>query len=174
MLLQTKKEISMSYGSSTSSWKPCRWTMLDLILMMREIYINSTWTNSQNSLAAAEALILKILSHGTSLKWSQRPFSMRIVISYWWNSFEFNRKSMETETTTWSKFLNEEKPIVEQILASKERSKSKRAGLWESQAGIRVGKLTIWVRFLREKKYIRVHQVYQFHQNRLASRNDEY
>ena len=133
-----------------------------------------TWTNSQNSLAAAEALILKILSHGTSLKWSQRPFSMRIVISYWWNSFEFNRKSMETETTTWSKFLNEEKPIVEQILASKERSKSKRAGLWESQAGIRVGKLTIWVRFLRKKKYIRVHQVYQFHQNRLASRNDEY
>ena len=32
-----------------------------------------TWTHSQNSLAAAEALSLKISSHGTSLKWSQRP-----------------------------------------------------------------------------------------------------
>ena len=30
-----------------------------------------TWTHSQNSLAAAEALSLKISSHGTSLKWSQ-------------------------------------------------------------------------------------------------------
>ena len=32
-----------------------------------------TWTHSQNSLAAAEAPSLKISSHGTSLKWSQRP-----------------------------------------------------------------------------------------------------
>ena len=32
-----------------------------------------TWTHSQNSLAAAEAPSLKILSYGTSLKWSWRP-----------------------------------------------------------------------------------------------------
>ena len=32
-----------------------------------------TWTHSQNSLAAAEALSLKISSYGTSLKWSRRP-----------------------------------------------------------------------------------------------------
>ena len=31
-----------------------------------------TWTHSKNSLAAAEALNLKISSHGTSLKWSRR------------------------------------------------------------------------------------------------------
>ena len=30
------------------------------------------WIHSQNSLAVAEALSLKIFSHGTSLKWSQR------------------------------------------------------------------------------------------------------
>ena len=48
---------------------------------------------------------------------------------------------METETTTWSEFPNGGKAIVEQILASEERKKSKRAGLWESQSGIRVGKL---------------------------------
>ena len=50
---------------------------------------------------------------------------------------------MEMETTTWSDFLNGEKVIVEQIPASEERKKSKRAGLWESESGIRVGKLTI-------------------------------
>ena len=36
---------------------------------------------------------------------------------------------METETTTWSEFPNGGKVIVEQILASEEINKSKRAGL---------------------------------------------
>ena len=53
---------------------------------------------------------------------------------------------METETTTWSEFPNGAKAIVEQLLASEVRNKSKRAGPWESESGIRVGKLTIWVR----------------------------
>ena len=73
----------------------------------------------------------------------------------WWNEafrYEFDGKSMETETTTWSEFPNGGKAIVEQILASEEINKSKRAGLWESQSGIQVGKLTIWVRsFIIEK-----------------------
>ena len=46
-------------------------------------------------------------------------------------------KSIETETT-WSEFPNGGKTIVEQILALEERKKSKRAGLWKSQSGIRV------------------------------------
>ena len=37
-----KKKISMNYDSSTTSWKPRRWMRLDLILSMRDIYINST------------------------------------------------------------------------------------------------------------------------------------
>ena len=56
---------------------------------------------------------------------------------------EFDGKSMETETTTWLEFFNGGKAIVEQILASEEGNKSKRAGLWESKSGIQVGKLTI-------------------------------
>ena len=67
----------------------------------------------------------------------------------WWNGasrFEFDRKYMETGTPTWSEFPNGGKAIVEQILASQEKNKSKRAGLWESQSGIRVGKLNIWVK----------------------------
>ena len=42
-----------------------------------------------------------------------------------WNEasrFEFDGKSMETETTTWSERPNGKKAIVEQILASEERN----------------------------------------------------
>ena len=49
------------------------------------------------------------------------------------------------KTQTWSGFANGGKVIVEQILVSKVRNKSKRGGLWESQSSIHVGKLTIWV-----------------------------
>ena len=52
-----------------------------------------------------------------------------------WNGasqWEFDGKSMETETKTWSEFPNGGKAILELILASEERKKSKRAGLWES------------------------------------------
>ena len=57
----------------------------------------------------------------------------------WWNMasrFEFDWTLMETETTTWSEFLHGGKVTVEQILASEEINKSKRAELWESQSGI--------------------------------------
>ena len=40
--VQMKKAISMSYGCSTSSWKPWRWLRLELIFVMRDIYINSS------------------------------------------------------------------------------------------------------------------------------------
>ena len=59
--------------------------------------------------------------------------------------FELIGKSMETETTTWLEFLNGGKAVVEQILVSKERKKSKITGLSESQSGIQVG-MFIWVR----------------------------
>ena len=42
----------------------------------------------------------------------------------------------------WSEFVEQ---IVEQMIVSEERNKSQRAGLWESQLKIQVGKLTIWV-----------------------------
>ena len=59
---------------------------------------------------------------------------------------------METETITRSEFPNGGKAIAEQLLASEERNKSKRAVLWESQSGIRLGKLTIWVRSFEVEK----------------------
>ena len=39
LLVQTKKVISMGYGSSKRSWKPWRWVRLELIFSMRDIYI---------------------------------------------------------------------------------------------------------------------------------------
>ena len=60
-----------------------------------------------------------------------------------WNGtfcFEFIGKSMETETTPWLEFPDGGKAIVEQILVSEERKKSKKVGLQESQSEIRVGK----------------------------------
>ena len=56
--------------------------------------------------------------------------------------FAFIEKSMETETT-WSELTNEGKAITQQILASEERKKSKREGLWESQSGVWVENLAI-------------------------------
>ena len=41
LLVQTKKKISLSYGSSRSCRKPWRWVRFQLILTMRDIYINS-------------------------------------------------------------------------------------------------------------------------------------
>ena len=58
-----------------------------------------------------------------------------------------------------------------QILASEDRNKSNREGLWQSQSGITVGKLTIWVRSFEIENH-KVHQVYQFHQNKLTSTYD--
>ena len=98
-----------------------------------------TWTYSQNSLATAEALVLKISAHGTSLKWSQREDrlnqhenSHKLCVETRHPAFEFDKKSMEIETTTWWEFHNGGKTITEQILVLEERNKSKRAGLWES------------------------------------------
>ena len=62
LLVQTKNVIPMNYCSSTWSWEPWRWVRLDLILMIRDMYINPNWTHSQSSLVAAEAPSLKISS----------------------------------------------------------------------------------------------------------------
>ena len=42
---------------------------------------------------------------------------------------EYDGKSVETETTTWSEFSNGGKAVVEQIVVSEEINEFKRAGL---------------------------------------------
>ena len=87
---------------------------------------------------------------------------------------KYDGKSMETETKTRSEFSNGEKDIVEQILTSEEINKSKIAGLWDLKSGIRVGKLTVWLRSFEIENYNRVHQIYQCHQNRQGSPYDRH
>ena len=74
------------------------------------------------------------------MQWNRAPIG---------NLMESQRKN---DTTTWSEFPNGGKAFVEQTLASEEKNKFKRARLWESQPGIWVGKLTIWVRSFEIEK----------------------
>ena len=53
---------------------------------------------------------------------------------------------------TWSEFPNGGTTTLKEILMPVEVNKPKRAGLWESQSGIQIGQLTIWIRlFMIEK-----------------------
>ena len=84
LLVQTKKMISMNYGSSTSCWKPWGWVRLNLILTMRDIYINSNlnpltkFTSSSRSTEFKDILLWNI----SQMIMKTIPISSRIVISY--------------------------------------------------------------------------------------------
>ena len=79
LLVQTKKVIPMNYKSHRSRWKPLKWVGFDLILMMRNIYINSylkpltKFTNSSRSTEFKDILPWNIsqMITKTSLKWSR-------------------------------------------------------------------------------------------------------
>ena len=91
-----------------------------------------TWSHSQNSLAPAETLSLKISFHGTSLKWWQRlsqlPQECHKLCS------EMGHPLLSLIESQLPEFPNGGKAIFEQILVSQERKKSKRAGLLEPQS----------------------------------------
>ena len=72
-------------------------------------------------------------------------------------------------TQTWSEFPNEGKVILEQILASKEINQSKRADCERVTVRDLSRKVNHLSKVIWDRKIITVHQVYQFHQNRLAS-----
>ena len=97
------------------------------------------WNHSQNSLAAA-----KHLSNYHEDNASQPDNSHKLCDKS--GHLILSLLESQTEITTWSEFRNGGKAIVEKIIALEERNKNKKAGLWESQSGIRVGKLTIGVR----------------------------
>ena len=83
-LVETKKVISVNYGSSTSSWKPWRWMRLDLIFSMWYIYINSNlnpltkFTSSSRSTKFKDILPWNISQMITKTI----PISTRIITSY--------------------------------------------------------------------------------------------
>ena len=81
---------------------------------------------------------------------------------------------METVTTTWSEFPNGGKAIVEEILASEEINKSKRGRtvritVLDPSRKINYPSKVIWDKVIWDN---RVHQIYQFHQNKKFSPYD--
>ena len=82
LLVQRKKVISMNYGSSTSCWKPWRWVRFDMILTMRNIYINSNlnpftkFNNSSRSTECKDILPWNV----TQMMMKTIPITMRVVI----------------------------------------------------------------------------------------------
>ena len=62
----------------------------------------------------------------------------------WVSNCMFDRKLMETETTTWSEFPNGGKAIIEQILVSEEIN--------PKEQDFENGKVTIWVRSFEKEK----------------------
>ena len=83
LLMQTKKVISMNYGSSTSSWKPWRWVRFDLmILTIRYIYINSNLNSLKKFTSSSRSTEFKDISCNISQMITKTvPISTRIVIS---------------------------------------------------------------------------------------------
>ena len=158
LLVQTKKVISLNYDSRTSTWKLWRWVRLDVILTMMDIYINSCLDPLENITSSSRSTEFEdILPQNISQTiMKTTSISTRLVISYameWGILFwEFDEKSLGTETATWSEFPNEGKSIVEEKLGSEEISKSKRAELWGWQSRIQLGKLTIWLRSFHIEK----------------------
>ena len=98
------------------------------------------------------------------------PISARIVISYpmkwdislliWWKVNEKWDNNM-IRVSQWTESAS-------RANASVKKKKKKEINPKESQSGIWVGKLTIWVRSFEtfQKNYDTVHQIHQFHQNK--------
>ena len=119
--------------------KLLKWERLDLILSMKDTYINcnlnplTKFTSSSRSTEFRDIFPWNIFKMITKAI----PISKKIVISY----------AMKGDIPLWvwwklRQLLDQNFPME----GKQESKKSKRAGLWETQSGIQVGKLTIQVR----------------------------
>ena len=125
-VVTNKKVISMSYGSTTSRWKPWWWMRPDQIFTMRDIYIHSNLNTIAKFTSSRSTTFKYILSWNISqITTKTALISIRIVISHamkkgipFWVLPEVNGNWDNNMTTVsqWREYL----VIVEQILASKE------------------------------------------------------
>ena len=176
LLVQTKKCKFYELWQQYKQPKKWRWVRLDLRLKWGIYTSIPTWNHTQNSLSAAEAPSLKISSLEHLSNDHEDCFNQHENSHNLYDENEhpvFSLKENQLKLRQQLEFPKGGKTFLEQILASEVRNKSKRAGLWQSQSGIRVGKLTIWIRPFAIKKLKNVHQVYYFYKNRLASPYDK-
>ena len=146
----------MNYGSSASCWKPWRRVSFYLILTMRDTYMNSnlnpiTKFNSTSRSTGFKDILPWNISQMITKTIS---ISTRIVINYamkrsipFWAYWRVNGNwdNNMIRISQWRKSHCRTNTSVR-------RNKSKKAGLWESQSAIRVGKVTIWVRSFEIEK----------------------
>ena len=138
---------------------------LELVLTMRDIYINSnlnplTLFNSNSRSTQFKDIFPWNISQIIT---KTVPISTRVVISKWIIPF-----------WAWCKVNGNSDNMIRISQCSKSHCRTNttvKRGLWESQSGIWVGKLSIWVRSFKIENN-RVHQIYKFHQNKLASPYD--
>ena len=78
LFVQTKKVISMNYGSSASSWKQWRWVRLDLILTLTNIHTISN-LNLRSSTEFKDILTWNIsqMITKTVLFWTESQWKLR-------------------------------------------------------------------------------------------------
>ena len=125
---------------------------------MRDIYINSNLNPLTIFTSSRSTTFKDILPYNISQMIAKTILiSTRIVISYvmkrdillWvYSKVNGNWDNSMIRISQWRKAIVEQvlASILEQVLASEEKNKSKRVGPWESQSRIWVGKLTVWVR----------------------------
>ena len=83
LLVQTKKWISTEYCSSRSSWRPWRWVRFDLILSMRDIYINYNLNLFTKFTSSGSTEFKDFLPWNISQMITKTvPISTRIVLRY--------------------------------------------------------------------------------------------
>ena len=84
LLVQTKKAISINYGSSTSCWKPWRWVRFNLILTVSDIYINSNLNLLTKFTSSSRSTEFKDVFPWNSSQMIPKtiPISTRIVTSH--------------------------------------------------------------------------------------------
>ena len=101
LLVQTKKGISMNYGSSTSSWKPWRWVRCDWIIMMRDKCIISNLNPLTKFTSRSRSTDLKISSHWISFKWSWRPYQFKNSLQEHFNPIKLHIFWKSNRKTIW-------------------------------------------------------------------------
>ena len=104
-------QVAENHGDKLSLTSYLRWG----------IHTSIPTKNHFQQYSVAKALDLQISVNETSLAWSHKPMQiqMRTVISWKGASpFEFEGKSVETEKTTWPKFLYTGNATVEHKLRS--------------------------------------------------------
>ena len=137
LLVRTKKVISMTYDSSTSSWKGWRWVRLDLILTMRVTYnsnLNPLTKSTSSSRSTEfryppmEHLPNDLEDHPIQHKIRHKLYNETEHLLWIWWKVNGNWYNNMITISQWRESHCRTN--------TKERNKYKRAGLWESQSGM--------------------------------------